>query len=177
MTYFLVLLAVGARFVPHPWNLSPVYGALLLAGARLRTRDAFWYPLMLLLASDFLLTSVLYGLHFGWLEETVDLIAFAAVLLVGQALRNRVTAPRVVAAAVAGGTVFFLISNLGVWLCWKTFPLTREGLVACYLAALPYFRNTLVTSLLFSGVLFGADELYRRKFARPDFTGSVVRPG
>jgi hypothetical protein len=166
MTYLIVLLAVAARFVPHPWNFSPVYGALLLGGARLRWRDALWYPLVLLAASDFLLTVVLYGFDFSWLGEASALVAFAAVVLMGRAIRNRVTARNVVAASLAGATAFFLISNLGVWLFFKTFPVTRAGLVACFAAALPYFRNTLESSLLRSAVLFGGHELAKFVVAR-----------
>ena len=44
MTYIIVLLAVLARFAPHPYNFSPVYGALLFGGVYLKRRDSIWYP-------------------------------------------------------------------------------------------------------------------------------------
>lgn len=46
---------------------------------------------------------------------------------------------------------FFLVSNFGVWLYW--YPNTLQGLLSCYLAALPFYRNTLLGDLFF-GSLF-----------------------
>ncbi len=166
MAYFIVLVAVAARFVPHPWNFSPVYGALLFAGARLKSRDAVWYPVALLAASDFLLTSVLYHLHFSGWQEAPDLVAFAVLALLGRSIRNRVTARNVLAASLAGATAFFLISNFGVWLAFEAYPLTGQGLAACCAAALPFFRNTLESSVLYSALLFGGYELAKFVAAR-----------
>lgn len=163
MTYLIVLLAVLARFAPHPPNFSPVYGALLFGGAYLRRRDFLWFPLAILAASDYLLTTFIYRMSFGW-GEIADLVAFAAVALVGRALCRKISLPRIAAAALAGPTAFFLISNFGVWLGWRMYPPTAAGLLACYGAALPFFGNSLVGSVLFSGVLFGAYEFYKRKF-------------
>ncbi len=177
MIYLIVLLAVLARFAPHVPNFSPVYGALLFGGARLRSRDSIWYPVALLAASDVVLTTLVYHMRLGWRSEVVGLVAFAALALIGRWLRNRVSAKTVIAASLAAPAAFFLISNLGVWLEWKMYPATWEGLLACYVAALPFFRNTLVSSLLFSGVLFGGYEFYRRKRATPELEHLAVHRG
>ncbi len=166
MTYVIVLIAVLTRFAPHPPNFSPVYAALLFGGAYLKTRDSIWYPVALLAASDIVLTTQVYRMRFSWRDDLLMLLAFAAVALIGRWLRNRVSARTVLAASLAGPTAFFLISNFAVWLGWKMYPPTWEGLVACYVAALPFFRNSLVSGLLYSGLLFGGYELYRRKIAR-----------
>ena len=50
---------------------------------------------------------------------------------------------------------FFLISNFGVWISGNLYPLTFEGLISCYAAAIPFFRSTLASNLLFSYILFG----------------------
>ncbi len=176
MTYLIVLLALLARFAPHPANFSPVFGALLFGGARLKGRDSVWFPVALLAASDIVLTTQVYGMRLDW-TEPVLWAAFAAVALIGRLLRNRGSLRTLVAAALAGPTAFFLISNFGVWLGWRMYPATWEGLLACYVAALPFFRNSLLSSLLFSGVLFGAYELYRRKFAGAQVDKSVADRG
>lgn len=174
MTYVIVLIAVLSRFAPHPPNFSPVYAALLFGGAYLRRRDFLWFPLVVLSASDYLLTTFIYRMPFGW-GEIAALVAFAAVALVGRALCRKISPPRIAAAVLAGPTAFFLISNFGVWLGWRMYPPTWAGLMACYVAAVPFFGNSLVSSVLFSSVLFGAYEYYRRKFASP--LNSAVRLG
>lgn len=165
MAYLIVLAAVAARLAPHPPNFSPVFAALLFGGACLKKRDSIWYPVALLAASDLVLTVGVFGMHFGW-TDALGWLGFAAVALLGWWLRDRITVGRVLAASLAGPAVFFLISNFTVWLSGLMYPLTWGGLVACYVAAIPFFGNSLLAGVLFSGVLFGGYEFYRRKFAR-----------
>jgi uncharacterized protein DUF6580 len=162
MAYLIVLVAVLARFAPHPPNFSPVYGALLFAGACLKKRDSIWFPVALLAVSDVILTTLIYRMHFGW-TDTLDWAAYAAVALIGWWLRKNISLRTVLAGSLAGSTVFFIISNFAVWLGWRMYPPTGAGFVACYVAALPFFGNTLLSSVLFSAGLFGAYEFYSKK--------------
>ncbi len=177
MIYLIVLLAVLARFAPHVPNFSLVFGALLFGGAYLRNRDSLWYPLSLLAASDVVLTKHIYHMRFDWRAELLGLLAFAVVALIGRWLRHWISVRAVIAASLAGPTAFFLISNFSVWLGWRMYAPTWQGLLACYVAGLPFFRNSLLSSLLFSGVLFGGYELYRRKFAAAELPDSVPHVG
>ena len=162
MIYLVVLLAVLTRFIPHMPNFSPVFGALLFGGAYLKRRDAIWYPLALLAVSDVVLTTFVYRMRLGW-GQSITWLGFAAVALIGYWLRNRESAARIGVAAFAGPTAFFLISNFGVWLGWSMYPATWDGLVACYVAAVPFYRNSLLASLAYTALFFGAHEIYRRK--------------
>jgi uncharacterized protein DUF6580 len=162
MTYLIFVLSVLTRFIPHIPNFSPVFGALLFAGAYIKKRDSIWFPVVVLALSDYLLTRFVYQMHLGW-SELITLAGFAAVAVIGWWLRSAVTFRKFTAAALAGPTAFFLISNFGVWLGWKMYAPTWQGLVACYAAGLPFYRNSVVSSLLFGGVLFGLYELYLRR--------------
>ena len=53
------------------------------------------------------------------------------------------------------GVVFFIVSNFGVWFSGFMYPLTFDGLLSCYIAAIPFFRATLASNILFSFILFG----------------------
>jgi hypothetical protein len=174
MLYLTVALAALARFAPHPPDFSPAYAALLFGGACLRKRDSIWFPVVVLAVSDFLLTTVVYGMHFGW-ADTSDWVGFAAVALIGWGLRNKISVKKVVVASLASGTAFFIISNFGVWLGGLIYPRTLTGLGACFVAALPFFGNTLLSSVLFSGVLFGAYEFYRRRARRLSAAAASTR--
>lgn len=162
MAYLIVLAAVVTRLAPHPPNFSPVFGALLFGGACLKKRDSIWFPVVLLAASDYLLTTQIYGEHFGW-TYLIEWLGFAAVALMGWRLRDRFSLSKVLAASLAGPAAFYVISNLGAWLGGHLYPRTWEGLAACYVAAIPFFGNSLGASVLFTGVLFGGYEFYRRK--------------
>jgi uncharacterized protein DUF6580 len=162
MTYLIFVLSMLTRFIPHIPNFSPVFGALLFAGAYIKKRDSIWFPVVVLALSDYLLTTFVYQMHLGW-SELITWGGFAVVAILGWWLRSGVTVRKFTAAALAGPTAFFFISNFGVWLGWKMYPRTWAGLVACYAAGLPFYRNSIVSSLLFGAVLFGLYELYLRR--------------
>jgi uncharacterized protein DUF6580 len=162
MTYLIVVVAALARFVPHPANFSPMYAALLFGGAMLPKRDSLWFPVALVAASDFMLTTLVYRMHFGW-AETLDWVGFAAIVMIGMWLRNRASMRNVLAAALAGPTVFFIISNFAVWLGGTLYPPTAAGLAACFVAALPFFGNSLASGILFTGVLFGGYQYFHKR--------------
>ena len=165
MSYLVVLLAVLTRFIPHMPNFSPVFGALLFGGAHLKRRDAIWYPLALLAASDVVLTTIVYHTRMGW-SQGITCVGFAVVALIGYWLRKRENLARLGIASLAGPTAFFLISNFGVWLGGhgaRMYPATLNGLVTCYVAALPFYENSLAASVAYTALLFGAYEIYTRR--------------
>jgi hypothetical protein len=166
MVYLIVVAAVLARFaIFHPVNFSPVYAALLFAGAFLKKRDSVWFPLVVIGLCDFLLTIGVYRSPFHW-AYLLNLVAFAAVVPVGWLLRGRTSVGRVLAASLAGPTVFFVVSNLMVWAGGLLYPRTAAGLTACFAAAIPFYGNTLASGVVFCAILFGGYEYYRRKVAK-----------
>jgi len=161
MVYLIIVLAALARFLPHAWNFSPVYGALLFGGARLNKRESIWFPALILGMSDVILTDFVYHLHLGW-REIFQVVAFASISAAGWLLREHIGLRRFVSANALGATAFYLISNFGVWVGWRTYTLTWRGLLKCYIAAIPYFVRTLGSTTIFSAVLFGVYEYWRR---------------
>ena len=86
--------------------------------------------------------------------------------MIGCSLRTRQNVGAIAFAALAGPTAFFVISNFGVWLGGhgaRMYPATWDGLVACYVAAFPFYRNSLLATAVYTAVLFGANEIYGRR--------------
>jgi len=164
MIYLIFVLAVVTRFLmnSHLPGFSPVFGALLFSGARLRKRDAIWFPVVVLAIGDWILTTQVFHMEVRW-GHAITLVAFAAMAWIGGLLRQNLSVVRFAACAVAASTVYFMISNFGVWLAWGVYPHTRDGLVACYVAALPYYRTSSLSTLLGGAVLFGGYEFLRRR--------------
>ncbi|HKT96923.1 MAG TPA: DUF6580 family putative transport protein, partial [Paraburkholderia sp.] len=71
-----------------------------------------------------------------------------AIALLGRTLVARRTVRATIAAALASGLVFFVVSNFGVWL-GTLYPHSASGLADCYVAALPFYRNQIVGDLVF----------------------------
>ncbi|HVP43309.1 MAG TPA: DUF6580 family putative transport protein [Terriglobales bacterium] len=153
LAYVLVLAVIVARIVFRPLAFAPVGPALLFFGAYM-PRRWMWVPLALLAATDVYLTRSSYGYPF-----TADILVtwawYALVLWAGGALlKGRVRPLPVAGVTVAAAVAFFAISNFAVWAVWNMYPKTLGGLAACYVAALPFFRNQFVSDLLFAAVMF-----------------------
>lgn len=153
LAYLFILLAVAVRFMPHPWMFTPVVGSLLFFGAR-GSRRQLWIPLVLLAASDVILTKFVYGMPFGW-DYLVTWAWYGAILWLGTNLHSNAKAGRVIAAALASSVSFFLLSNFTVWIYWEgMYPRSLKGLEMAYVAGLPFFRHALEGDLLFTVAMF-----------------------
>jgi hypothetical protein len=164
VAYLLLLAAVLTRVIPHAgWlNFTAVGGALLYFGAR-RSRREMLAPLAIFMATDCYLTVYSYNYKFEWYAYIPTWIWYAAALALGSILLSkRATALRVIVAALLGPTSFFVISNFAVWMANGMYDHTLAGLEACYVAAIPFYRNDLASTSLVLGLAFGVPALVRR---------------
>ncbi len=162
--YLLLLFAVLSRIVPHPdWlNFTAVGGALLYFGAR-RTWREMLAPLAAFMATDYFLTVFAYHYSFRLTSYVTTWAWYAAAMVLGHVLlHNRVTFVRVAAGVLLGPTSFFVVSNYAVWAAGGMYPNTLQGLIACYTAALPFYRNDLLSTAVVAGLAFGVPVLVRR---------------
>jgi glucan phosphoethanolaminetransferase (alkaline phosphatase superfamily) len=156
LAYIFVILAAAFRFAPalhlSPFHLTPVGASLLFFGASRKRREV-WFPVLLFTVGDVLLNRFVYDQAFH-ADQFINTAWYAVAVLIGYYLARTVTAPRVVGASLSASISFYVVSNFGVWLGYDMYAKTWQGLLACYAAAVPFFRNTLVSDLLFSAVLF-----------------------
>jgi len=150
-----ILAAAALRLVPHPPNFTPIGAMALFSGAYVGRRAlAFVAPLAALLLSDLVL-----GFHSGMPFVYASVAAIAAL---GFIALSRVTLLRLAGAAVASSVLFFAVTNFGTWLLSGMYPMSASGLAACYVAAIPFFQNTLAGDLFYTGLLFGGFALLER---------------
>src|ERR1035437_224802 len=144
----MILAAAASRLIPHPPNFTPIAALALFGGAQFSSkRAAFLVPLAGLFLSDlvfgfYAITPVVYG-------------SFALTVCLGFSLRHQRNALQVTGATIAGAVLFFVLTNFGVWAFETLYPKTMVGLAECYALAIPFFWNTLLSSLLYSAMLFG----------------------
>jgi hypothetical protein len=149
IAYLLIVLGLFLRITPHVPNTAPIVAIALFAGTVLNRRVVPWVPLALMIISDLFI-----GLHdmvfFTW-------GAFLVVGCMGLSLRKNRTPLRTAGYTLGSALLFFFITNIGVYLFW--YPHTLQGLTDCFVKAIPFFRNTLISNMVFSFVLFGVYEL------------------
>lgn len=162
----LVLIAAGVllRTLPHPDNFTPLTAIALFSGLLLRPRLALWVPLVAIAASDFFQpTHELFWLTWG---------CFYLTTLVGIGLRGRMTTLPVIAGTLTGTLIFFVLTNLGVFVFQEMYPKTLAGLMECYVMALPFVRNAVVGDLVYAGVFY---LVYRLITARRPLRADATR--
>lgn len=168
----LITLAVVMRLIPMPagiYGVTPMYAMAIFGGAIFKKdkKYAFLLPLLSFFICDVLI-QLLYKMG-AWTTpgfydgQLLNYVLFALLTFIGFGIKK----PGVLSVGLASliaPTVFFLLSNLGVWAFAGFYPMTTAGLKACYIAGFPfYFPYSLLSTLVFSAVLFGAYELYQSK--------------
>ena len=149
--FFIVLLAAMTRLIPHPPNFTPIIAIGLVSGAYINNRYfCFFVPICAMIVSDCFL-----GFHslVYWVYGSLLLIP-----LLGMLLKNKVNIINCILGCASGSILFFIITNFGVWISSSYYPKTIEGILTCYTMAIPFFVNTLTSSLLYSAIIFSGSE-------------------
>lgn len=154
---FLVL-AVALRFVPHPVNFAPIGALGLFAGCYLRGRGLWLIPVGAMVVSDWI--GQLLNLPGSGFYSNISLAfvygGFALGTLLGMLMRERVGPFSVLSAAVLNATIFFIVSNFGVWLSkLNGYEMSLRGLVECYYMGIPFFGNSVAGDVFYASLFFG----------------------
>lgn len=153
----IVVVAALARLVPHVPNVWPVDALALFGGAYLADRRlAFVVPLAAMAISDLIL-----GFD-GFATEVAVYGCAAATVGLGIWVGRDRSVLRIASAAVAASLLSFVVTDLAVWAFDMLYPHTFAGLVACYVAAIPFLRNILAGDLTYTALLFGGFALLER---------------
>lgn len=163
----MILAAALTRLLPHPPNFAPVEAMALFGGAYFAARHwALAVPLAAMLVSDLALGALLGGIYLDYffsVDHALVYASIAAITMLGFGLRGRVDGPRLLGYSLAGSVLFFLVTNLGAWLASPLYPATPAGLLAAYVAGIPFFRWTVLGTLFYAALLFGGFALLRRR--------------
>lgn len=160
----IAVLAV-VRVMPGalPWNLAPLGAMALFAAARLGGALAWVLPIGVRLITDLILWEQYHRVY-----PIFDLFVYACLvmyIMLGFLLRRTENPLAIGGAALLGSSLFFLVTNFGSWLAHAmNYPMTFDGLMQSYVAALPYHRSTLASDLIFTGILFGAHAALSRVY-------------
>ncbi|MEO1515007.1 MAG: DUF6580 family putative transport protein [Bacteroidota bacterium] len=164
----MILLAALSRLMPHPPNFTPVTGMALFGAAYLNRRWlALVIPLVALWISNLILDNTVYAQYydgFVWFSPfTIWVyISIAAIVGIGYIFLKKVSFGRVASVTLLASLLFFFVTNFGSWLASDMYPKNASGLLACYIAGIPFYWKTLAGDLFYTGVLFGIFEWMQR---------------
>ena len=148
-------LLASSRFIPHPPNFTSLLALTFYIPLFFGIR---YLPVLILC---FAITDFVSGYHVltHWTWGSVFIIGLYATYFKDIKLNifSRV------GGALSGALLFFIITNFGVWTS-GLYGLNFNGLVACYIMAIPFFTNTLISTLVFSLLIEGIIKVASNKF-------------
>lgn len=148
----LIVLGVAGRLLPHAFNFAPIAAIALFSGVYLGKKYAIIVPPLSMFLGDIFLG--FYSLPL----MTAVYGSFILVGILGILIRKYKSVTTILGASVLASVLFFLITNWAVWQFSVWYPHSLAGLIQTYVMGLPFFRNTLLGDLFYTGVLFGAYE-------------------
>ncbi len=159
--FVFIVLGFLSRVIIHIPNFTPIIAIALFSGIYFKKTYSVLLPVLILIVSDLFL-----GVHatmpFTW--GSVLLIAW-----IGDRMRGKNNFQNTFWVSVASSLLFFFITNLGVWLVSGLYPLGWNGLSECFILALPFFRNELLATLIYTFIFFSAYEAIKNRLAGTRF--------
>jgi hypothetical protein len=176
----LVVAAVAFRMINHSnhfLNFAPMLAISLFAGYLFKGKNTgYIIALGAAILSDVCIGLFTKDLGFYGASQLITYLAYAIVVFMGSIMKNA-SIVRAIGFGVASSIVFFIVSNLGVWLdtTFNLYPKTWQGLVACFTAAVAFYRqqveanmffNPITADAIYAVIIFGAYGLAARVFTQ-----------
>ncbi|MBT3251065.1 MAG: hypothetical protein HN729_01055 [Candidatus Marinimicrobia bacterium] len=163
----IVFITFISRFVPHPPNFTPILAAGLFAGTYFNKKYlAYIIPISIMIATDLII-----GIHatLVWVYLSILL-----VVLLGTIIAKKKNILTVGLGGIGGAVLFFILTNFGVWITGGGYshPLTFGGLIACYIDAIPFFKNTLLSTMGYYSIMYLSYEKYINPYLENKYENS-----
>jgi hypothetical protein len=144
--FILIAIGVLSRLLPHAPNMTAVGAVAFFSGAKFDSRKAVLATLAIMLISDMCI-----GFHsLMWATYGSMILA----VFMGRWIGQKRGMGRIVGGVFVSSLIFFIITNFTVWATTPLYPKTIDGLITCYVMALPFFRNSIVGDMIFSFLFF-----------------------
>ena len=150
LIFFLLLLALS-RLIPHPPNFTPILATSIMAPLLMKDRIyGIALPILAVFVSD-----IIIGFH------SYQLAVYFSLLFISLIAPMKKNYLYLGAMAIGGSLWFYLITNFAVWSMSSMYPKTIEGILSCYVLALPFLTSTLVSTLIFTILIAWSSEILK----------------
>ena len=139
----LIVMGVLSRFIDHAPNFTPILSIAIMCSLYVKNRFIVLVPISIMLLSDLYIGNHIIA---PWVY-----LSILAICMISFFAKNNIRS--VFLYSLINSILFFLVTNFGVWISGG-YTYSAEGLISCYIAAIPFFRNTLMSTFLFSFSIF-----------------------
>ena len=141
----LIFVLTLSRLIPHPPNFTPIISVAILSSFFFKNINL---SILVILISMFI-SDLLIGFH-NYVFFTYIPLVVIAIIFKEKILKYK----NILIYSVIGVTIFYLISNFGVWFLGKNYENNIHGLISCYIAGLPFLKNSLISTIFYTYLTF-----------------------
>ena len=145
----LILILALARLIPHPPNFTPIVAVAIMSSCFFRNI----YLSFAVIIVSMLLADVFVGFYNNMFFVYASLLLIAFIFY---KISKKINLKNLFFYGFAGSLIFFIISNFGVWALGSpgaygvAYEKSLNGLIECYILAIPFFGNTFMSTLIFA---------------------------
>ena len=156
MPTILFGLLVLSRMITDIPNFTATIALVMFTGYLIQNR---------LLSILIILTSqVVSDLYLGIYSSMIFVYAaYISIVLLSPIIMNKINTKSVIFSSIISPSIFFIISNFGVWLTGSMYTFNLSGLITCYVAGIPFFDESLISTILFALTIFSIMKLIRKE--------------
>ena len=146
-------------------NFTPIGAMALFGGCYFAEKwKAYLIPILALWLSDLFLSYFVYyhQLVFFYDGFLINYGSFILMVMMGTFIK-KVNVKNVIIVSISAALAHWIITDFGVWMDGRLYPMTAQGLITCYVVAIPYLKNMLISNFVFGGIMFGVFELAQKK--------------
>ena len=152
----LILILAFARLIPHPPNFTPIVAIAIMSSYFFRNM----YLSFAVIIISMLLADVFIGFYNNMFFVYLSLLLITFIFF---RISTKIKLKNLFIFGFFGSVIFFLISNFGVWILSGMYEKNLNGLAYCYFLALPFFVNTVLSTIIFAYSAFIANSLFSQK--------------
>jgi hypothetical protein len=152
----LFVLLVLSRMITEIPNFTATIALVMFTGYLIQNK---FLSVLVILVSQ-----VVSDLYLGIYSSMIFVYAaYISIALLSPIIMKKMNTKSVVLSSVISPSIFFIISNFGVWLIGSTYTFNLSGLIACYVAGIPFFDESLISTVLFALTIFSIMKLITKE--------------
>lgn len=146
--YLMLIFSLTlSRIIPHPPNFTPIISLAIIG--------PFLFGSLYLCLFSVLTSMLISDFFLGFYDGLIQIyIIISLICIIFNKLKESISKVNLLYYSLAGSVIFFLLSNLSVWYFGNLYTKDIDGLISCYFMAIPFFTNTLISTIIFSYLIF-----------------------
>ena len=152
----LILILAISRLIPHPPNFTPIIAVAIMSSCFFKNINLS----IIILVISMLLSDLFIGFYYNIFFVYFSLILITIIFF---KINKKINYKTLLIFSFFGSLIFYIISNFGVWMLGNLYEKNVSGLINCYILAIPFFKNTFLSTALFSYATYFAKNYYIKK--------------